>query len=105
MAAAAKRRDLGWDPIGDSYDGACALARCIPIVEKQEPATDARAAAIQFYGDAAVKMLQVAVDKGWNNAAHMKKDSDLDSLRQRDDFQKLMAELEKKQAGKPEKNS
>jgi hypothetical protein len=45
---------------------------------------------------AAAGLLRDAVTKGWKNADHMKKDSDLDSLRKRDDFQKLLAELEKK---------
>ena len=35
-----------------------------------------------------------AVSRGYKNAAHMKKDTDLDPLRQREDFQKLIAELE-----------
>jgi hypothetical protein len=34
------------------------------------------------------------VKHGWNDAAHMKKDTDLDPLRARDDFQKLLRELE-----------
>jgi hypothetical protein len=41
-------------------------------------------------------MLRDAVAKGYKDAAHMKKDSDLDPLRKRDDFQKLLAELEGK---------
>jgi hypothetical protein len=43
------------------------------------------------------------VSNGFKNAPHMKKDSDLDSLRKRDDFQKLVAELEA--AAVPEKTS
>ena len=31
---------------------------------------------------------------GYKDAAHMKKDSDLDPLRAREDFKKLLAELE-----------
>ena len=31
---------------------------------------------------------------GYKNVAHMKKDADLDPLRQRDDFQKLLAALD-----------
>jgi hypothetical protein len=54
-----------------------------------------RQAAAQFYGDAAMKLLGDAVSKGYKDAAHMKKDTDLDPLRQRPDFQKLIAELEK----------
>ena len=35
-----------------------------------------------------------AVSRGYKNAAHMKKDTDLDPLRQREDYKKLLAELE-----------
>ena len=38
--------------------------------------------------------LQKAVAAGFKNAAHMKKDADLDAVRARADFKKLMAELE-----------
>jgi hypothetical protein len=55
-----------------------------------------RKEAAQFYGDAAMKLLRAAVSKGYKDAAHMKKDTDLDPLRQREDFQKLVAELEGK---------
>ena len=36
------------------------------------------------------------VSKGYKDVAHMRKDTDLDPLRQRDDFHKLVAELEGK---------
>ena len=49
-----------------------------------------------FYSDQAMAMLRDAVAKGFRNAAHMKNDPDLDTLRQRDDFKKLVAELERK---------
>jgi hypothetical protein len=55
-----------------------------------------RQAAAQFYGDAAMKQLRDAVSKGYKDVAHMKKDTDLDPLRQREDFQKLLAEVEAK---------
>jgi len=51
---------------------------------------------MQFYADQAMAMLRDAVAKGFKDAAHMKKDTDLDPLRQREDFQKLLAELEAK---------
>jgi hypothetical protein len=38
--------------------------------------------------------LRDAVAKGYKDAAHMKKDTDLDPLRSREDFKKLVAELE-----------
>ena len=40
--------------------------------------------------------LHKAVNAGYKDAAHMKKDNDLDTLRDREDFKKLMAELVKK---------
>jgi hypothetical protein len=74
-----------------------------------------RQAAVQFYGDEAMKLLRDAVAKGFKDAARMKtdwaldviwletvtatssaqmkKDSDLDPLRQRSDFQQLLQEL------------
>ena len=45
----------------------------------------------------AVDLLKQAVAKGYKDVAQLKKDSDLDGLRQRDDFKKLLEELEAKQ--------
>ena len=39
-------------------------------------------------------MLRTAVAKGYKDAAHMKKDADLDPLRQRDDFRQRLREVE-----------
>jgi tetratricopeptide (TPR) repeat protein len=90
-------RDLGWNAPVDAYDAACFLSLCIPIVAKHDKLDDKqRKEAAQFYGDAAMKLLREAVGKGWKDVAHMKKDTDLDPLRQREDFQKLVAELEGK---------
>ena len=49
---------------------------------------------LRFYRDAAMKLLRTAVSKGYKNVAHMAKDTDVDPLRQRDDFRTLVAELE-----------
>ena len=46
--------------------------------------------------DSAMVCLQKAVQAGWKDAARVKKDTDLDPLREREDFKKLIAELEKK---------
>jgi tetratricopeptide (TPR) repeat protein len=45
------------------------------------------------YTDRAMEMLNKAVQTGYKNAEEMKQDKDLDSLRNRDDFKKLLAEL------------
>ncbi len=52
----------------------------------------------QEYADRAMEFLHKSVTSGFNNAAHMTKDSDLDPLREREDFKKLIAELETKAA-------
>jgi serine/threonine protein kinase len=92
-------RDLGWDSATDAYDAACALARCADIASAvpQREAAKRREDA-EFYADHALAMLHRAVSAGWRNAAHMKKDPDLNSLRQRADFKKLLAELAKSPA-------
>jgi serine/threonine protein kinase/tetratricopeptide (TPR) repeat protein len=48
------------------------------------------------YADRAMELLHKAVQAGYKDAAHMAKDSDLDPLRDREDFKKLMEELKKK---------
>jgi serine/threonine protein kinase/Tfp pilus assembly protein PilF len=90
-------RDLGWDVPADAYDAACGLSQCIPIVAQHDKLDDKqRKKAAQFYGDAAMKLLRDAVSKGFKDVSQMKKDTDLDPLRQREDFQKLVAEMEGK---------
>jgi serine/threonine protein kinase/tetratricopeptide (TPR) repeat protein len=90
-----KLRDLGWDPPADAYDAACTLSLCIPIVQKNDKASqEDRDNQAALYGDEAMAMLRDAVAKGFKDTAHMKQDKDLDPLRGREDFKKLLAELE-----------
>ena len=42
-----------------------------------------------------MELLHKAAQAGFKDVAHMKKDTDLDPLREREDFKKLIAELEK----------
>jgi tetratricopeptide (TPR) repeat protein len=90
-------RDLGWNAPADAYDAACFLSRCIPIVAKHDKLDDPqRQDAAKFYSDGAMKLLRNAARKGYQDVAHMKKDTNLDPLRQRQDFQKLVAEMASK---------
>jgi hypothetical protein len=94
VAAAGKRRDVGWNPRADAYAAACALADCIPIVEKDANLEAAkRRVEAKFYADEAVKILRDAVAKGYRDAAHIEKNTSFDPLRARDDFKTLLAEL------------
>ena len=50
-----------------------------------------------------MELLNKAVNAGYKDAAQFQQDNDLSSLRDRDDFKKLIAELESgKEAGKKE---
>jgi tetratricopeptide (TPR) repeat protein len=90
-------QNLGWDPPVDAYSTVCFLSRCVPLVAKHDKLNEPqRKQAAQIYADAAMKVLHAAVSKGYKAVAHMKRDTDLDPLRQREDFQKLTAELEQK---------
>jgi hypothetical protein len=44
--------------------------------------------------DTVVELLRQVVAAGWTDVAHKKQDSDLDSLRERDDFKSLVRDLE-----------
>ena len=62
------------------------------------PAAESKAEA-----DHAKSSLQMAVDAGYRIAAVFRMDSALDPLRRREDFQKLIEELEKPPPAGPEK--
>jgi hypothetical protein len=57
----------------------------------------------QEYADRAMVLLHQAVKAGYTDAAHLKEDTDLDPLRGRDDFKKLLQELGKKSSAGAEK--
>jgi tetratricopeptide (TPR) repeat protein len=79
---------------GDSivlYNVACvyALASKSPKDNPISPELQAK------YAERAIALLRQAVAKGYGNAHEMKNDDDLKSLRPRDDFQKLLREIQK----------
>jgi hypothetical protein len=48
---------------------------------------------VRSYGEQALTALQQALANGYKDLAHLQKNKDLDPLRGREDFQKLLAEL------------
>jgi tetratricopeptide (TPR) repeat protein len=75
------------------YNAACWRAVTAAVIR----ATDTSpAAAVQADAEAdrAMAWLKQAIAAGYNDVANMKKDKDIDALRDRADFQKLMTELE-----------
>jgi tetratricopeptide (TPR) repeat protein len=97
-------RDLGWNPLADAYNAACALSLCIPIAHEHEKLdAEQRQAAVQFYGDEAMNLLREAVARGFQNAERLNHDPALAPLRTREDFRKLLTELQQKSEKPPAK--
>ena len=79
------------------YDAACMRAVTAAVIKEdpKTPGADATRLAKEE-ADRALAWLKQAVAAGFRDVAHMKRDKDLDCLRTRDDFKKLIAELEAK---------
>ena len=80
--AAELNKTQNWDS-GQWYNFACvySLASAKIAGKKKE------------YADRAMELLQKAVNAGWNNARHTATDTDLDPLRDREDFKKLLVDI------------
>jgi hypothetical protein len=78
---------------GQWYDFACVYA----------VASSKSAAKKREYADRAMELLHQAVRAGFRDTAHLKKDTNLDALRGRDDFKQLLAALTRKAPAPPEK--
>jgi serine/threonine protein kinase len=74
------------------YNAACWRAVTAAVVKESPGADAARLAAAE--ADRAMDWLRKAAAAGYKDAAHMKQDTDLDALRGREDFKKLLADLE-----------
>ena len=91
---------VGYDPAIDAYYAASYLCHCVRLVDKDTELDEAKRAELaKSHADRGMEMLRQAVDLGYKDAAHMKKDPHLEPLRARKVFKKLLADLE----GKPKK--
>jgi tetratricopeptide (TPR) repeat protein len=79
--------DPGGSPNWDAntwYNFACVYSiASVKIADKQ-----------QEYADRAMELLHKAVQAGWTDATHIAEDTDLDPLREREDFKKLLSSLD-----------
>lgn len=86
-----------WERLQGTDADALYLAACFRgVTAAVIRATDMSPTAAEQAGaeaDRAMAWLQKAVVAGYKNTAHMEKDADLDALRDRADFRKLLAEL------------
>jgi eukaryotic-like serine/threonine-protein kinase len=88
---------FGYEPAKDTYNAACMLCNCATLAGKDNQLADARPRELtQSYADRALALLRQAIAAGFNDAAHLKEDPDLEPLRAREEFGKLVAELEGK---------
>jgi eukaryotic-like serine/threonine-protein kinase len=93
-ATARRRRDLWPGQPDELYDVARELALCIPLVGKEPTAlTAAQQAEREGYAAEAMAELRQAVAHGFRDAERLRKDPDLELLRSRDDFRKLVDDL------------
>jgi tetratricopeptide (TPR) repeat protein len=79
------------------YNLARVYSLCVPLADKDDniPSAD-RNHLSEKHAARAVVLLRRAFEAGFGNVSSMKKDRALDPLRQREDFKKLLAELESK---------
>jgi serine/threonine-protein kinase len=79
------------------YDATCVYALAVAAVAKDAKLTEAeRHKLAESYAARALLLLGQAVDKGYRDFDNIQKDTDLDALRPRADFQKLVRELSEK---------
>ena len=81
----------------DAYTSACLFAGCTRLAATDDRLSEGeRKERSSAYGDRALAALRQAIDRGFKDVAQMTKDADLEPLRSRADFQKLLAEVEAK---------
>jgi WD40 repeat protein/serine/threonine protein kinase/tetratricopeptide (TPR) repeat protein len=87
------------DPSNATYEAACSFALCVPLAQKDSKLPEAKRKELaKLYAEQSVTYLKQAIDKGWTNVTWMEQDKDFDSIRDRDDYKQLVAELHKKLA-------
>jgi tetratricopeptide (TPR) repeat protein len=95
--AAAEFLDLYPGRMQELVQAAAVLAQCSAAAADDGQLSEVkRKEVVNGYGERAVTLLRQAADKGWKNAAADLKAPVFGPLRSRDDFQKLLAELESK---------
>ena len=92
----------------NSYNLACNLALCIPLigakegtqgVDDPESLTQGERVRRRLYGDRAIEVLRRATRGGFLNSEILLSDPDLAAIRGRDDFQQLVKDIEKQATG------
>jgi serine/threonine-protein kinase len=86
----------------DLYDLACAHAVCGGLIAPDKVELPPQEQALRRqYADQAMAALARAVEAGYNDVRHLSEDPDLDTLRERADFEALVGKLSQKVHAKP----
>jgi serine/threonine protein kinase/tetratricopeptide (TPR) repeat protein len=95
VETAAKFKELAGNDKNGIYNAACAYALCAGAAKNPSlPSPLPNGARGDKLAEEAMGLLKQAVAKGYKDVANMKQDKDLNALRDREDFKKLLAELE-----------
>jgi serine/threonine protein kinase/tetratricopeptide (TPR) repeat protein len=88
---------FGYEPANDTFDAATMLATCVTLANKEAGLDDAkRKELVQQYGDRAMTHVRQAIQRGFRDTERMRKDPRLESVRSREEFRMLLADLEAK---------
>jgi hypothetical protein len=87
----------GWNPVNDNYDAARFFCQGATLADRAAQLPEPRRKELaKSYGDRALSLLRQAVAHGYKDVAYMRQGPDLEPLRAREDFRKLLADLEEK---------
>ena len=86
----------------DRFGTACCRAALAGLAGRDGAGVSAAEGKVE--ADQAIGLLKKAIDTGYRNAAAFRTESALDSLRKREDFKKLLEELEKTSLAKADKS-
>jgi serine/threonine protein kinase len=88
---------FGYAPAADNYEAARDLSACAAGAGMDAQLDEAkRKELVQSYSDRSLARLQEAVARGFKDAARIKQDPAFQPIREREEFKKLLAELEEK---------
>jgi hypothetical protein len=88
---------LSWNPALNAFNAACALAQCIPAVQKDSKLPETKREELaESYAQRALVMLRQSMAKGFRDVARLKKDIKLNPLRKLPEFDELVIEMDAK---------
>jgi tetratricopeptide (TPR) repeat protein len=98
VETAAKAKERAGDKADLLYNAACLYALCAGAAKSASPpAPLPEGARGDKLADEAMQLLRQAVAEGYKDIEHLKKDDDLNALREREDYKKLLESLDKKE--------